>query len=100
MIPTYNGNAVPKSDVPQRILARMKDGEDVQIPELVRRLGVSGSTVGFHLRRLCAQGLVTRFRRSYRTYFRKGAAVRQNRPEATIHFAGYRDPELRGYANW
>ncbi len=95
----FNNNAMPLADTRQRVLACIKLGEQVSADTVGFRLRIHPDTARGYLARLAFAGQLTKLRWNGRTYYRKGAAVRQEKPKRSTHVAG--TVEIgRGLANW
>lgn len=94
----WNNVALPKCDTDSRILAALKEHEQVDAETIAERIGLTKTTICEHLSRLLCAGQVTRVRVKRHPLYSRGAAAHRPRREASIAFAGY--STHRGYANW
>lgn len=81
----------------QRILACIKGNDDVSDLVVARRLGITVQQAKAGLMQLAESGKLSKFWMNGRWLFHKRSWIRRL---ASVHFAGYRSPEYRGFANW
>ena|SRR5690242_9676473 len=96
----FNNNMVTSSGTTQRVLDAINEGEQVRSDTIAKRVGLSRCTVCIHLGRLMDAKKVTKVRvNKYLTYSR-AVGVKRPTERSSLRFAGYREPGMRGYANW